>query len=352
MIGNLWSLLGISIYLALLPFFMGYLIAGRKKGTKWIALYVYGMLGMMAAFQLACVPLVLLHRTLLEAVIWWHVLMGLFCAAACLKKNRAADGWTVKPEKWKTEEAVLALAVLALLAIQCAAYIAGTHIDDDDARYVANAVAAYETNTMYHYHPNNGTAMEYFMGEIGKEATSPMMMFYAAVSFIVRVHPTIMIHTVWAVVWVLTSYGIYWMLSACFYPESRRNRLVFLALVMVLQIFGNTSIYTASTFSLIRAWQGKALVPAVVMPFLLALFLRRWKDKDYGWRQGLLLCSLSACLCSGMGVYLSAILTAAAVISAAVKEKSIKTLVLGACCCIPNAVYTGLYLLVHLVIIR
>lgn len=352
MIENLLSLLGMSVYLVFLPFLLGYLLAGRKRQTKWIAWYVYGMLGMMAAFQLACVPLVLLHRSLLEAVVLWHVVMGIFCAVSRLGKKRKPEGWTVKTEKRQTPEMILTAVVLVLLAVQCAAYIAGTHIDNDDARYVANAVAAYETNTMYRYHPNNGNVMNYFMGEIGKETTSPMMMFYAAVSFIVRVHPTIMIHTVWAVVWVLVSYGIYWMLSACFYPESRKNRLLFLMLVMILQIFGNTSIYTASTFSLMRAWQGKALVPAVIMPFLLVLFMRRWKDEDYGWYQGMLLCSLSACLCSGMGVYLSAILTMAVTIAAAVKEKSIKTLVSGACCCIPNAVYTGLYLLVHLVIIR
>lgn len=352
MIESLWSLLGIFLYLVFFPFLLGFLLVGRKRQSKWIAIYVYGMLGMMAAFQLACVPLVLTHRSLREAVILWHIFMGIFCVISVMRKKVPAEGWTVKPEKWKRAEILLAVAALALLAIQCAAYVAGTHIDNDDARYVANAVAAYETNTMYHYHPNNGTVMKYFMGEIGKETTSPMMMFYAAVSLIVRVHPTIMIHTVWAVVWVLVSYGIYWMLSACFYPESRRNRLIFLMFVMILQIFGNTSIYTASTFSLTRAWQGKALVPAVVMPFLLALFLRRWKEKEYGWYRGMLLCSLAACLCSGMGVYLSAILIMAAAVSAAVKEMSLKTLVLGACCCIPNAVCTGLYLLVHLVIIR
>lgn len=352
MIESLWSLLGIILYLAVFPLLLGFLLAGKKRQSKWIAMYAYGMLGMMAAFQLACVPLVLLHRSLLEAVILWHVFMGILCAVCFVRKKTALAVWMAKPEKWEKQELLLLAAVLALLAVQCAAYLAGTHIDNDDARYVANAVAAYETNTMYRYHPNNGTVMKYFMGEIGKETTSPMMMFYAAVSLIVRVHPTIMIHTVWAVIWVLVSYAVYWMIAACFYPENRRNRLLFLLFVMLLQIFGNTSIYTSSTFTLTRAWQGKALVPAVVMPFLLALFLRRWKDPAYEWYPGLLLCSLAACLCSGMGVYLSAILTAAVTIAAAVKEKSIKTLILGGCCCIPNVVYTGLYLLVHLVIIR
>lgn len=352
MIGTLWSLLGMFIYLAVLPLFLGFLLTGKKGQIKGIVWYVYGMLGMLAAFQVSCVPLVLLHRPLHEAVILWHVFMGMFGVAAFIRKKKAAVEWKIKPEKWKKPELCLLAAVLLLLLVQCAAYVVGTHIDNDDARYVANAVAAYETDTMYRYHPNNGNVMEYFMGEIGKEATSPMMMFYAAVSFIVRIHPTIMIHTVWAVVWVLVSYGIYWMLSACLYPESRRNRLIFLMLAMVLQIFGNTSIYTASTFSLMRAWQGKALVPAAVMPFLLFLFLRRWERKEYQWYPGLLLCTLAACLCSGMGVYLSAILIMAVTIAAALKEKSLKTLVFGACCCIPNAVYTGLYLLVHLVIIR
>lgn len=351
MIGHLWSLLGLAVYLGALPLGLGYLLAGRKGKTGWIARYVYGMLGMLAAFQVACVPLVLLHRSLLEAVVWWHILMAVLAAAASLA-GRKPEGWTGEPETWKRTELALAAVAVLLLFLQCAAYGAGTHIDNDDARYVANAVAAYESNTMYRYHPNNGTVMNYFMGEIGKETTSPMMMFYAAVSMVLRIHPTIMIHTVWAVVWVAVSYGIYWMLSVCFYPDSRKNRLIFLVLAMVLQIFGNTSIYTASTFALTRAWQGQAFVPAVVMPFVLALFLRRWKDPGYSWYPGLLLIALSACLCSGMGVYLSAILIGAAVIGEALRERSMKTLFLGACCCIPNAVYTGLYLLVHLVIIR
>jgi len=352
MIESLWSLFGIVLYLAGFPLLLGFLLAGKKKQSEWIAIYVYGILGMMAAFQLACVPLVLLHRSLLEAVVLWHVFMGIVCVVCLVRKKEVLAVWAGKPGKWEKPELFLLAAVLVLLIMQCAAYLAGTHIDNDDARYVANAVAAYETNTMYRYHPNTGTVMKYFMGEIGKETTSPMMMFYAAVSLIVRVHPTIMIHTVWAVIWVLVSYAVYWMLAVCFYPENRRNRLLFLLFVMLLQIFGNTSIYTASTFTLTRAWQGKAFVPAVVMPFLLVLFLRRWKDQTYRWYPGLLLCSLAACLCSGMGVYLSAILTMAVTIAAAVKEKSIRTLIFGGCCCIPNVVYTGLYLLVHLVIIR
>ncbi|MDO5422587.1 MAG: DUF6077 domain-containing protein [Eubacteriales bacterium] len=352
MFETVWSILGMGIYLVLLPFLYGSLLCKNSRRGEWISRYVYGMLGMMAVFQIACVPLVLTHRALHEAVILWHILLVLSGIFLWKGKKKPQGVKRIRRKKWTVEEGVLLAAVLALLAVQCAAYVFGTHIDDDDARYVANAVAAYETDTMYYYHPNTGEPMDYFMGEIGKETTSPMMMFYAAVSFLVRVHPTILIHTVWAVVWLLVSYGVYWMISGCFYPENRRNRLVFLIFAMVLQIFGNTSIYTSQTFLLTRLWQGKALVPAVFAPFFLHLFLRRFGGTKEAWYRDLVLANLAACLCSGMGVYLSAVLAVVIVLVTAVREKSLGTFIKGCFCCVPNAVYTGLYILVHLVLIR
>lgn len=347
------NMAGLGYYLLLLPLFLGRFLWGNGKKTQAAAWYVWGMFFLMALFEVAAVPLILLHRPLHEAIWGWNLLIAAAAAVFVIKHGTVGKGLEASDVPWKKGERLLLCLVLLLLAIQCCAYLFGMHVDDDDSRYVANAVAAFETDTMYRYHPNNGEVMTYFMGEVGKETASPMMMFYAAVSYAAGIHPTIMIHTVWPVVWLIVSCGIFWMISLAVYPpEKRESRLLFLLFVMLLNIWGNTSIYTSSTFSLIRLWQGKALVPALFAPMLFFLMLYRAGGHRKNWYRNLVVCNLAACLCSGMGIFLSAALTLCIAAALAFYEKNWKVLPGCFLCCIPNACYTFLYLLVHRVILR
>ena len=87
----------------------------------------------------------------------------------------------------------------------------------------------------------------------------------------------------------------------------------------LLQIFGNTSIYTGATFFLMRTWQGKSLLCNLVLLTAVWTFLQLWEKGKSGERKGkaqagwwLLLCAVNvtAAMATTMGAFLLALFTA------------------------------------------
>ena len=105
----------------------------------------------------------------------------------------------------------------------------------------------------------------------------------------------------------------------------------------MINIWGNTSVFTSSSFFLFRIWQGKALICNLIVPLLLIFFHAFYEDivnnKD-AWL--LLTCiSASAALLSGMGISLMPILTAIYAFIIAIRTKRIKIVIVSISCCAP-----------------
>ena len=350
---------GIFLTLIILPELLGRLVmpAQERDGriTKAAAGYVYGMVFAGALFELVCVPLILLHRTLTETVVCWAVLMAVCMVPLYLsrRKNRPEKDRMVPAREtgWSLPDCALLILILLLLGVQCGFYAFGAHYDEDDSRYVVNAVEAYETDTLLRYHPATGEKMEYFEGEIGKEVTSPATMLYAAVSRAIRVHPTFMMHSVWPVAWLLLSYAVYACMACVFYPSDRRKRLLFLLICMIIVIMGYHNVYGNTAFILSRLWQGKSLVPAVIAPLFLLFYLRGYTGGLRYYLELTAIC-LFSCLTSGMGVYMGAFLLGITVSLHALRCRSVKLWLKGLLCAWPCAACTGIYYLVSSVILR
>lgn len=351
-----FSILLAVFYLVCLPEGCGIAVRGRVgKAEDILTNYLAGMVLMCALFQAAAVPMILMHRSVHALLLVWHGLLiiaagGLFWLRYSKRITQGEpDRQAVSGEQASAHikgmpwvELLLSLIIAALLMVQCAFYIFGTHIDDDDARYVANAVEAYETDTMYRYHPNTGAEMGYFMGEITKEVVSPIMIYYAAVSRITGIHPAVMIHTVWPVIWLILGYIVLWKISGILLGEVHTKRLFFMAVCMGLIIMGNTSLRQAPVFILTRLWQGKALIPAVISPLFFLIYLRQLRG---GWRYYLdiLGVSMFACLGSGMGIVLAAFYIALIAVLHSLQERKLSLLIGGSLCAVPNLCYAVIY---------
>ena len=333
------------LYLVCIPVVCGRILSGRKHSPA--AAYVTGMLLMGAAFQASAVPLILLHRSLRAVLIVWHALLIAVTAGTMLLRRRKGteavkeSGSLQRPGR---VDALLGLIAAVLLLVQCAFYVFGTHIDDDDARYVANAVEAYETGTMYRHHPNTGEEMTYFMGEISKEVVSPITMFYAGVSVLTGIHPAVMMHTVWPVVWLCMGYLSLWLVSGALFGEDRTRRLFFLIVCMCMVLWGNTAVRRGEVFMLTRLWQGKSLIPAIISPLFFDRYLRGY-DQKTGYYGSLFLVSLFACLSSGMGIVMAAVYTGLITLLHAIRERRPLILFGGMLCALPNVCYAVIYLL-------
>lgn len=110
-----------------------------------------------------------------------------------------------------------------------------------------------------------------------RDITSPWAMMLAIVSRILFTKPAIFAHTIYPPIELFIVYGIYWLIGKELFKK-KESQLSVVLLAIVVNLFFTVIVYTQSTFTLIRIWQGKASVAAVIVPMLIYLFICLKKD--------------------------------------------------------------------------
>ncbi len=209
---------------------------------------------------------------------------GLWILAGIVAVRRRGGVRFPKVREWRNDPdaAFWWLIFLVLVAVQLYWAYTRASYDGDDAYYVAQSLQTWQTGTMYYYVPYTGvtTSLD------GRHALALMPMWIAFVARLCGTHSTIVTHSMLPLVLIplvdVTYYQLFRELSR---GKKRVQRRQFLPAAMtclaVLQIFGNTSIYTAETFLLMRTWQGKAMFVNFILPMLFVLLFRRLRfDED------------------------------------------------------------------------
>ena len=120
--------------------------------------------------------------------------------------------------------------------------------------------------------------------------------------------------------------------------------------VTLLQVFGNYSIYPASTFLLTRTRQGKAALGNVILPFFMLLLFKIAEEVKKrgkaGWQNVLWLMAAMAagCLCSTMAGFLCSMLVMLVVFLIFILYRKPAVLLQGFLGCVPGIVYALIYL--------
>ena len=345
------QLITFLFWLLFIPVIVGELIVRICKMERSIFLYyMAGILLEWAVFELICVPCIQIKTGLRLVTYIWCLIM-LFLAGANLlmwKKKRKSINWRqwlIGNLQLHKGEVVLMFLVMVFIAFQMYHVFFEQHIDADDARFVANAVAAWDTDHMLLVHPNTGELKEAPFGELEKDAVSPFMIYYAMLARLVSIHPTILAHTVLPVVFLAMGYLAYWLLAMELTDSNVSRSLLIVLLICFINIFGYYSKYANNSFFMIRLWQGKSVVAGILLPFLmyLLLWIQRNFDNLYVYLF-LAVCTCAGCLLSGMGLILTAIMVASFLCVYALQQKKIKQLFLGAVACIPNIIFGILYI--------
>ncbi len=238
---------------------------------------------------------------------------------------------------------ILAILPVVVIALQIYVYVAYVHQDADDAFYVGTATAAVETDTIFQYNPYNGKLYKNYPM---RYVLSPFPIYIATLSQVAGIHPAVMTHTVLPGLFLLLSYSVYALLGKELFHGDRKKNALFIFFIGVIAIFLHTSIRTQSSFMLMRIWQGKAFLTAMLLPFVFYLEYRvisgKWKKTE--WIM-VLFAMLSCCLVSSMGIMLGAIMVGIMGLLDAFYKKDIRRLVMPMLCCIPNVILAVIYLL-------
>ncbi len=345
--------------------------AGEKKGASGIggllwgrravsvcpaAVYAAGFVLMLAVFQLVAVPVILFENWGFPRIVTiYSILLAILSCAGLIfgfpvLRGMAADGRALMERRKKPSVETALYWALAVGLILFQMYMAYTHefFDGDDAYYVAQSVIAEQTDVLYRILPYTGlsTALDY------RHALAALPIWEAYLARMTGIHPAIIAHSVLPLVLLPLTYLVYFRIGMRLFHGEGRKTAVFLILVSLLQIFGNTSIYTNATFFLMRTWQGKSVLCNLVLLTAVWALLQLWKTgtdgeqkgkKQAGWWLLMAANSVTAAMATTMGAFLLALFIAVAGLVLAVRQKRPGWLFPLAAVCIPGMIYLGIY---------
>lgn len=315
--------------------------------------YISGFLMLLAAFQLAVVPIVFLDPRgfdIVEKV--FTVIVTAFTGLGIIQALHLwrSEGRIFKEPNMgskKKIERIQWMVVILLIGFQVVMAVTHASFDGDDAYYVVQSVIADESDSLYRILPYTGISTDLDM----RHSMAVFPLWIAYIARMTGIHATIVSHTVLPVFLIPLTYLIYYEIGKKLFKDKRDYIPTYMIFVCMLHIFGNVSIYNNATFLLMRTWQGKSVLANVVIPgiFMVLLWLFEGEPGKRGRRSGmwllLLLLNIVAAMMSTASVFLNTFLIAIMAIVLSIQEKNMKILFQMAGCCIPCVIYGLLYVI-------
>lgn len=348
------KLLLAALFLAALPFWIGVIVthflpeaAGIKKGLlQWLS----GFLIMMASAQLVLVPLTLRRKS-------FDLFTRIYLAVLAVLILTALVFWVLEWKNWKERgrkrEAPalnvwqrLLIAGAAVLVIgQAAAAGALQHIDDDDSRFVVQQVIAVEQGNMYTSDLVTGELVYWNLGEMQKDMTSPWPMFLAFFAKITGIHPASFSHVYLPVFLILLCYAVYTLIGMNLFHNNAEKVSIFLIFVSILNLTGYSSTHTVPAVMLLRIWQGKAVVGALLVPVIFLVMYEIMENKKrYIWYLLGAVTAIAAANASGTGITLLPLLIGLFGFVMLFHTRKLSAALLTWCMALPGAAYLICYL--------
>ncbi len=334
----------ILIWLYILPLFVGSLFSVQyEKGQKsnWRRAWLYGYLLFFALFQVLAIPLTFLYQPFSLLVYLYGGGVVLLSVIGFLVRRKEILQWV--RELPSQRMGVYGMMALALIAFQTAAVVLGMHVDADDSFFVATANTTVATNTMFQYDAYTGDP---YLSFPARYVLAPYQIWIAFISRAVQMHPAAVAHTLLPAALIPLAYVVFSLIGEeLLGPDKKKNEkyLLFTAVIIMSSYY---SVYTQGTFLLVRIWQGKAVLAAILLPavFWLCIRLMIKKQERCGWF--LLVCAMLASLMtSSMGILLPVLVVAVFALKYGLIEKDFRTLGKSILVCLPNLLFAVFYLL-------
>lgn len=302
--------------------------------------FVFGTITTWAVCQIISVPLILFKQSFTVVVVLQSVIVVLLCAHGIYKKRIPK----IAIEKHSIVEILGLIFMIAMACYMIIPQIGLQLTNADDSRFVVNAVDIVRTNRLLLTDVNTGKEIYSWIGDLHKDVASPWPVYIAYLSKITGIHVATMCHTILPPILLLMVCCIYWMFSEEFFEEEKLNRYIFVAIVILLTIYGHYSVYSSETFVLSRIWQGKSVITAIAIPLLILCMMWIYKEvsKENAWSKQyitLLLCSIAFGLPSNMGFLITCVMLGCFGLVYGICKKSMKVMLGIWLSCVPNLIY-------------
>ncbi len=234
--------------------------------------------------------------------------------------------------------------------------------DGDDAYYVVESLLAQQADVMNTILPYTGSSTSLDL----RHAMAVITMWEAFIAKVSGVHATIVCHSVIPLVFIPLVYIIYLEIARILLAAKQDLIPLFMIFIALIQMFGNTSIYTAETFLMMRTWQGKAMVANFVIPMILWIFLWLFDDcrkPGYLWKEEtlggmrivrnsafvlLFMVNMAAGIMSSMGIMFGGGFTALLAIALFIYTRDYRIIPKSILAVVPCVVYLYIYMVVRM----
>lgn len=318
----IFPLLKLVLILVILPMAVGGIFSCiDKEGWNLPFRWVSGQICLWAGFLFICVPIILQQseRDFIFVIRGFFVYaFAVLLIATGMEIKRIAVHGTIKREKREDRERdiisqLLWFLVIALFVIQIVLAGFFAYEEGDDAFYVAVSTITDFSDTMYEILPYTGGVT----GLDARHGLAPFPIWVAMLARLSGLHAATVAQIVLPVMLITMAYTVYYMIGRRLFMKSIRRLPLFILIIEVLVLFGGHSLYTAENFLLVRTAQGKAVLAAIVIPFVFLLLyilmenLEQEKGNSFFYWLLLALSFASACLCSTQGALLACVILAA-----------------------------------------
>lgn len=328
--------------MGVIPFFTGLLHTRRKMQDADSVLHnwVSGFVICLGIFQLIAIPCIFLEKSLTTLSIVYIGILVIISVVSLVWNGKRVPQivrsfWNMlKQTPWITIFAVL------VILFQVYMYAAYTHIDDDDAFYVATALTSVEEDSLFQTNPYTGEEYSAFPA---RYVLSPFPIFIAALSRLSGIHATLLAHTFLPVVLLPLIYAVICLIGYELFQHNRKNTACFVLITAIVQMFASTTVYMQGSFMLLRIWQGKAVLVAALLPFLFYLGIRGTTEK-LDWSM-IVVSMFACCMVSSMGIALGAVMLGIMGLVLAIIKKNVWIFGKMCLCAVPNLLYMIIYVL-------
>jgi len=336
------QIISLFFWLGIVPLYTGALLIKKNKSDQnsLFLTYLAGIICMFATFQIFSIPMIFMNMSLDSLMYIWCGTLVLLTIISIfenktLKRIRKDTRNTFKIFERST------LFVFLCICIQIFIFAYTQHLEGDDSFYLGTATTAWGTNTMYKFDPYTGDPLASFPA---RYVLAPFPILIAILGNLLQMHPVIVAHTVLPFILIPMSYMTLYLIARHLFPNRTKAVSLFMFFVVILHSFGYFSVYSTSTFLLLRIWQGKAVIANILLPFSFLFMIKIMKEEGSKSEWILLfLTTLASCMVSSMGVILIPFFIGCFGVSYAIVKKKIRILLYTIISLAPCIIYGGIY---------
>lgn len=292
---------------------------------------VTGVMFWWALMEAILVPMTMALASFTGFVVLYTVLLLVCIVSGCLCRKEILEDVRrafASVRKYMTSGHLTAL---ALILWQLYFIHHHMYLEWDDTYYVNLANEAVQSDRIYWIYPETGSIVDFDK----RYVLSLWPIFYAWMSKLTGVLPTIMAHTIFPWLMIPLAGMVYELIGRKLFPEDRQLQGMFLAMAAFLHLFMSGEHTAGITFLSLTPWVGKGVLAGVLIPALFYWILCTEETGQRGYWIMLGITCLGGCLLSSMGIMLIPLFVGTAVCLVSIRKRSLKYLLGGAAVCLP-----------------